>query len=75
MSYVPLQHSAERKYFGSECSGGILGYILARGIDVWRCGASIRECGNGNVELPLRATSSLTRRAIPEPLKVPPDRD
>ena len=54
---------------------GLLRYMLARGMDLWRRGASIREYGNGNVELPLRATSSLTRRAIPEPLKVPPDRD
>ena len=46
------------KYFGSECSWGLLGYILARGIDVWRRGASIHDCGNGNVELPQRATSS-----------------
>ena len=49
------------KYFGSECSWGLLGYILARGMDVWRRGASIRDYGNGNVELPQRATSSLTR--------------
>ena len=28
--------------FGSECSEGILGYILARGMDLWRRGASIR---------------------------------
>ena len=48
-------------YFGSECSWGLLGYILARGMDVWRRGASIRDYGNGNVELPQRATSSLTR--------------
>ena len=54
---------------------GLLRYMLARGMDLWRRGASIREYGNENVELPLRATSSLTRRAIPEPLKVPPDRD
>ena len=46
--------------FRSECSWGLLGYILARGIDVWRRGASIHDCGNGNVELPQRATSSLT---------------
>ena len=60
--------------FGSECSEGILEYILARGMDLWRRGVNTLH-GNGNMELPLRATSSLTRRAIPEPLKVPPDRD
>ena len=47
--------------FGSECSWGLLGYILARGIDVWRRGASMHDCGNGNVKLPQCATSSLTR--------------
>ena len=45
----------------SACFWGLLGYILARGMDVWRRGASIRDYGNGNVELPQRATSSLTR--------------
>ena len=49
------------KYFGSECSCCLLGYILARGIHVWRRGASMHDCGNRNVELPQRATSSLTR--------------
>ena len=64
-----------KPHLGSECSWALLGYISARGMNALRRDASIREYGNGNVELPLRATSSLTRRAIPEPLKVPPDRD
>ena len=32
---------------------GLLRYMLARGMDLWRRGASIREYGNENVELPL----------------------
>ena len=35
---------------------------------MWRRGASIRECRNGNVELPLRATSSLTLDNLPSTL-------
>ena len=60
-SYPCVPPPALNIYFRSECSWGLLGYILARGMDVWRRGASIREYGNGNVELPQRATSSLTR--------------
>ena len=57
----PSVGSTEKGFFRSECSWGLLGYILARGMDEWRRGASIRDYRNGNVELPQRATSSLTR--------------
>ena len=40
---------------------GSVDYILTRGMDAWRNAASMCEYGNGNVELPQRATSDLPR--------------
>ena len=42
ISSLHLINLLSKKKFGSGCSEGVLGYILARGMDLWRRGASIR---------------------------------